>query len=386
MMASVSLSFPAPTHGRVSSHARNVTEADISSPTHGAAEHQGYQSRRDRRRQKRRARLLRVLRWTILFILAALLALFAGVALISLTASQEIESVSRPVASPPPAPPQPDSTNPNSSKADSSGVPPQVAMTELGTQLREIASRHPGFYGVAVYDPASGKTTTLNADETFGAASIGKLPTLIALYRFAARGQINLENSISIQPSDYQPGTGILQLQPVGYTVTLRQCAFLMINESDNTAWEMLHRYLGWDKIEAETYAIGARSTGYWDPNTTTPNDVMLMLRKISDPSFTTGEMSSEMLTAMTDTVNEDRIPQPLPSDVRVAHKFGSYGDSLGDAGVVFYQAPDGAKKRYFLVILSEGTSEYEARETMREMSITTYNAFTKPGDRTTQR
>jgi len=330
-----------------------------------------------------------------LFAIVALVALAIGAALLSLTASREIESVSRPAVSPPPAPPKvpsPETSSPEtaSQETDSPEVASTVevapvAMADLEGRLRQIASRHAGFYGVAVFDPASGKTATLNADETFTAASIGKLPALIALYRFAARGQVDLEDSVSIQQSDYQTGTGILQLQPVGYTVTLRRCAFLMINESDNTAWEMLHRYLGRDDIEAETYAIGARSTGYWIPNTTTPNDVLLMLRKISAPSFTTGEMSSEMLAAMTDTVNEDRIPQPLPSDVRVAHKFGSYGDSFGDAGIVFHEAPDGAGKRYFLVVLSEGAGEGEARDTMREMSLATYEAFTEPGARTTQ-
>ena len=259
-------------------------------------------------------------------------------------------------------------------------------MAELDRRLRKIASGHEGFYGVAVLDPASGKTAALNADETFGAASIGKLPALITLYHAAARSQVNLEDSVSIRRSDYQLGSGVLQNQPVGYTVTLRWCAYLMVNESDNTAWEMLHRYLGWDTIEAETYDIGARSTGYWDPNTTTPNDVLLMLRKISAPSFTTQEMSSEMLTAMTDTYLEDRIPAPLPSGVRVAHKTGSYGDSFGDAGVVFYRSPGGDGKRYFLVVLAEGASEAEARDAMRDMSLATYEAFTKPGARTAQR
>ncbi|MDQ3303390.1 MAG: class A beta-lactamase-related serine hydrolase [Actinomycetota bacterium] len=344
----------------------------------------------------RNARRLRGLRRMSLFALAALAALAIGAALLSLNAPRGIESVSRPVAVPPPAPPKaPSPETPSletasqetdSPEVGSPGESAPVAMADLEDRLQQIASEHAGFYGVAVFDPASGKTATLNADETFVAASIGKLPALIALYRFAARGQVDLEDSVSIQQSDYQTGTGILQLQPVGYTVTLRRCAYLMINESDNTGWEMLHRYLGRDNIEAETYAIGARSTGYWIPNTTTLNDVLLMLRKISDPSFTTEEMSSEMLDAMTNTVNEDRIPQPLPSDVRVAHKFGSYGDSFGDAGIVFYKAPDGGDKRYYLVVLSEGASEYEARATMREMSLATYKAFTEPGDQSTQR
>lgn len=259
-------------------------------------------------------------------------------------------------------------------------------MAALDRRLQKISSAHAGFYGVVVFDPTTGKTAELNADEIFGAASIGKLPALITLYHAAALGQINLEDSVSIQRSDYQLGSGILQNRPVGYTVTLRRCAYLMVNESDNTAWEMLHRYLGWNTIEAETYDIGARSTGYWDPNTTTPNDVLLMLRKISAPSFTTQEMSSEMLTAMTDTYLEDRISAPLPSDVRVAHKTGSYGDSFGDAGVVFYESPTGAEKRYFLVVLSEGASEAEARDAMRDMSSATYKAFTKLGGQTPRR
>ncbi|MBA2344046.1 MAG: serine hydrolase [Rubrobacter sp.] len=301
-----------------------------------------------------------------------------------MTAPKEIAGVASPAVGPPPAPPSapsPDASSPEgSSKEASSQKPvPPVDMAKLQKDLKEITSRHGGYYGVAVYDPASGKTATLNADEIFTAASIGKLPALISLYRFANRGQVSLEDKVSIQQSDYQPGTGILQLQPVGYTVTLRRCAYLMINESDNTGWEMLHRYLGRDNIEAETYAIGARSTGYWIPNTTTPNDILLMLKKISDPSFTTEAMSSEMLTAMTNTVNEDRIPGPLPKDVRVAHKFGSYGDSFGDAGIVFYKAPDGSSKRYYLVVLSGGTSEYEARETIQELSLATYEAIARP-------
>ena len=330
-----------------------------------------------------------------LFAVLAMAALAVGAALLSLTAPRGIESVSRPVAVAPPAPPKapPPETASQKEASPEEAAPKEaapkeyapVAMEDLEGRLRQIASGHQGIYGVAVYDPASGKTATLNADETFTAASIGKLPALIALYRFAARGQVDLEDSVSIQQSDYQPGTGILQLRPVGYAVTLRRCAYLMINESDNTAWEMLHRYLGWDDIEAETHAIGASSTGYWIPNTTTPSDVLLMLRKISDPSFTTEEMSSEMLAAMTDTVNEDRIPQPLPADVRVAHKFGSYGDAFGDAGVVFYETPGGAGKRYFLVVLSEGTGEGDARAAMREMSLATYEAFTEPEDQTTR-
>jgi hypothetical protein len=159
----------------------------------------------------------------------------------------------------------------------------------------------------------------------------------MALYRSAAAGTVDLDDEISMQASDVQAyGTGSLYTKPVGHTITLRECAGYLIKESDNTAWKMLDRYLGRDYIRSELYAAGARSTEYWIPNTTTPNDVLIMLEKISDPSYTTPDLSDEMLALMTNTDFEDRLPHLLPNDARVSHKIGSYGATFGDAGVVF--------------------------------------------------
>ena len=72
-------------------------------------------------------------------------------------------------------------------------------------------------------------------------------------------------------------GTGVLYRYPAGTTMTLRECARFLIKESDNTAEVMLNRYLGEEEIEAELRRVGARSTSYWMPNTTTPGDVVLV-------------------------------------------------------------------------------------------------------------
>ncbi len=49
------------------------------------------------------------------------------------------------------------------------------------------------------------------------------------------------------------------------------------------------------------------------------------MLEKISDPRFTSEEYSREMLSFMTETSFEDRIPAALPESTRVAHKIGTH-------------------------------------------------------------
>jgi hypothetical protein len=42
------------------------------------------------------------------------------------------------------------------------------------------------------------------------------------------------------------------------------------------------------------------------------------MLEKVADPSYTSPDLSAEMLDIMTGTSFEDRLPQPLPERARV--------------------------------------------------------------------
>jgi beta-lactamase class A len=256
---------------------------------------------------------------------------------------------------------------------------PVADLAALRGDLEGAAGRHMGRYGVVVFDPDSRGGVSVGGDEVFTAASVGKLPTLLALYREAARGELDLDDKISIRYEDYRSyGTGVLHNFAPGTEMTLRECAYYLVNKSDNTAWEMLDRHLGVENIQAELEGIGATGTDY-GMGTTTPKDIFLMLEKISDPSFTDGELSGEMISAMTNTAFEDRIPAPLPPETRVAHKIGSYEDSFGDAGVVFYEDRDGVERRYFIVVLSGGTAEGSARAAMQEMSLTAYEHLALP-------
>ena len=254
---------------------------------------------------------------------------------------------------------------------------PEAVATDLRGELEQVAQQYPASYGVIVSDPSSGETVEMNPNQSFLAASLTKLPTLLTLYSAAARGEVDLDAPITMTASDVQAyGTGVLYLEPVGTTMTLRECAELMIKESDNTAWVMLHRYMGRSNIEAELYEMGARSTAYWVPNTTTAHDVHVMLEAIADPSYTSPELSAEMLSFMTDTSFEDRLPQPLPEEARVAHKIGSYGDTFSDAGLVFPEGSQDVEHAYYIIVIAGDTTEYTARSAMQEMSLATYESL----------
>ena len=278
---------------------------------------------------------------------------------------------------------QTDSPAGSGAVADSDRVETQLTAEKtdaLRHELEQIARAYPATYGVVVLDPSSGERVGIDADQRFDAASLGKLPILMKLYRAAASGEVDLDDKISMQPSDVQAyGTGVLYTYPIGYTMTLRECARYLIQKSDNTAWKMLDRYLGRDNIRAELYRVGARSTDYWIPNITTPDDVLLMLEKIADPSYTSPELSAEMLDVMTNTDFEDRLPQPLPEGTRVSHKIGYFGTTYADAGVVFPAGARDASDAYFIVVMTSETGWSSSREAMQEMSLATYRILSEP-------
>jgi beta-lactamase class A len=251
---------------------------------------------------------------------------------------------------------------------------------ELEDELEEIVGEYEGVYGISVLEPDSGTGVSLRGDEEFVAASIGKLPPFAVLYAAAARGEINLEEELSMRAEDVQSyGSGSLHGFPVGHSLSLRECAYRLVNHSDNTAWVMLDRRLGKEEIGAELQSMGIEDSSYLGHSSgyyTTPDDVVLLLETISDPRFTDEELSVEMLEAMTDTSVEDRIPEKLPEDVRVAHKTGSYEGNFGDAGVVFYKDNQGKERRYYLTVLSERAGEPEAREVIQKVSLAVYQAI----------
>jgi beta-lactamase class A len=254
------------------------------------------------------------------------------------------------------------------------------AVEDLRSELQEISESSAGTYGVVVFDPYSGKTASLNADRRFVAASLSKLYALLTLYKMASQGELSLDDEITMHSSDiWAYGTGVLHKYPskypAGYTMTLRECAEFMIKESDNTAELMLNRHLKEKRIEAELQSIGADSTRYWSPiNTTTPNDILLVLKKVADPSYTSPRLSDEMLGLMTNTSFENRLPGRLPEETRVAHKIGSYENTFSDAGIVFPEESKG--QEYYIIVFAEGDTQGEAIETIQAISLAAYQVL----------
>lgn len=219
-----------------------------------------------------------------------------------------------------------------------------------------------GEYGIFYQNLETNDSFSINGKVKFGAASINKLPLLLTLYREAEAGRVKLDEVYKIKAEDKANGSGALQYKPVGFEVTFRQMAELMGKQSDNTAFNIVSKVLGNDKIQSTINQLGMKDTSFVDWETT-PEDVGLFFRKLYKEKVVNEKDREEILSCLTDTIYEDRIPAGLPKNIRVAHKIGTEIGVISDAGIVFSKEP------FILVIMSQNTNEIEAQKALPEIS-----------------
>lgn len=232
---------------------------------------------------------------------------------------------------------------------------PNKKMTEATVKISELTRNLQGTYGVYVYNLTTKDSYGTHQDEVFTAASLIKLPLLLTLYKEVEAGSINLTTKYVLKQADKAGGAGSMQYAPVGTTYTYKKMAELMGNQSDNTAFNVMRRILGDAKIQSVIDGLGMTKT-VLATNDTSPADMGLFFRKLYGGSILTREHRDELLSLITNTAFEDRIPAGVPQGVRVAHKIGNEIGVFSDAGIVFAERP------FVLAILSKNALEREAK------------------------
>jgi beta-lactamase class A len=120
-----------------------------------------------------------------------------------------------------------------------------------------------------------------------------------------------------------------------------------MIDVSDNTATNMLIRLVGRRSINTDmarlglttTHLLGDVRTGAWSIRATlrtSPADLVHLLSLMAKGELVDQWSSNEMITILEADQYNTLLPQPLPADIPIAHKTGSFFDTLNDAGIVY--------------------------------------------------
>jgi beta-lactamase class A len=116
--------------------------------------------------------------------------------------------------------------------------PPEQS-TPLQAILTRAAADFPGRAGIWVKHVTTGETAGVRDGEIFNSASVIKIPVLVMAFQMAERGEINLDERITIRKEDIRGGSGIFRYHDAGLQPTVRDVLLQMVITSDNTATDL---------------------------------------------------------------------------------------------------------------------------------------------------
>src|SRR5688572_8476447 len=132
---------------------------------------------------------------------------------------------------------------------------------ELRTRLRRLTPPAAGTFGLYVKHLGSEDEVALRADESFPAASVIKVPILLAALKLVQQGAASLADSIRLTQWHRTGGAGIFQHFHDGLEMTLADACHAMIALSDNTATNMVLDVTGIEAVNRLLDGLDCRRT-----------------------------------------------------------------------------------------------------------------------------
>ncbi|MGZ3517812.1 MAG: serine hydrolase [Vulcanimicrobiaceae bacterium] len=217
---------------------------------------------------------------------------------------------------------------------------------QMQSTLRRIAHHAPGRVAMEIRDLATGYTSAFNANAVMPAASTIKIPIMVEVFRQMELGSFDLNRRVELLPQDKDWGSGSLCDEPIGSTFPVSRLLDEMITVSDNTAANMLIRLVGRTHINHTMSGLGLHHTRLadyirtagWNVRTTlrtTPNDMVTLLTRMAKDELIDSWSSKQMIAILEADEINTLLPAPLPQ-VPIAHKTGSFSDTLNDVGIVY--------------------------------------------------
>lgn len=253
-------------------------------------------------------------------------------------------------------------------------------MYMLENNLRAVAGNYHNIKPhIFVWDYTSGKSAKINSDQTVATASIIKVPILFELFRRIDKGLVKLDDKMLMSQELVTGGSGHLQYQQANQYLTIDKLAQLMIQDSDNTATNMLLSKIGGvDSLNrgARLWGVDKTSMGNWLPdltgsNVTTAEQMGKILYNLDNPELLSLRSRSKIVDIMSNVKNVYLIQAGIGRDAQFIHKTGNIGKMIGDVGIV--EMPNGRK--YIVVIMVERPHNYHAaKDFIIEASRTIYN------------
>ncbi|HEV8020046.1 MAG TPA: serine hydrolase [Candidatus Lustribacter sp.] len=254
------------------------------------------------------------------------------------------------------------------------------AQPTLNERIAKIAGKMPGRIGVYARTlDDSPPFAQFEAVDSFPTASVIKMLVMATAYVLEAQAPGTLDEQLTFShSSNLIGGSDFMSEQADGATFTVRQLIVPMIQQSDNTAANMLIGHFGVDEINDVGGQAGLQNTHlarkFIDTaaivrvqnNVTTPADMGVLLYQIARGAhedvgtITSAKFCRDMVDVMLGQTDREKIPGGLPGGTPVANKTGEITGTRNDVAIVdpYGNAP------FVLSILTKELTDYEAANT----------------------
>lgn len=234
------------------------------------------------------------------------------------------------------------------------------------TDLAHMVQPAGGRWAIVVESLDGKGTTRLNDKEPFTAASVIKIPIMMAAFHEARLGALRLDDTCIVRKEDKVGGSGVLKELHSGLHLTLLDAINLMIVVSDNTATNLVIDAIGIDRINEymskkgcsasrlEAHLMKPKPGGPY--NAITASDIASLLKGLSERTVENPGDCDTMIEILKRQQYNDKIPRYLPKEATVAHKTGEVSGVTHDAGIVF-----GSNGHFVIVCLSKDLDDVEA-------------------------
>ena len=249
---------------------------------------------------------------------------------------------------------------------------PSALGTDLAVQLKPVIEAYPGDVAVLIRQLDTGEEFGWRADVVQPTASLIKLPIMVAAYRMADAGQLDLNRMLTLAESDKVPGSGILTDHlSAGMSFSLRDAIRLMIRYSDNTATNMVIDQIGLattastmqdmgfpeTRLNSKVYrgdtSIDPDRSKQYGLGSTSPKEMVELLTQIHNGTAATPESCKAMIEHLTACEDNTMLLRDLPAGTKVAHKTGAVSASRCDAGIVY-----GPQSKFAICVLTTENSD----------------------------
>jgi len=224
-------------------------------------------------------------------------------------------------------------------------------VSQLTLTIDSLIASSGGLAGVTLVELGGSAPVSwsVNGAQVLTAASTYKLAALMLEAENIATGKTDPNGAVCFEDADYE--SGWFDDYAAGVCFTRNELAGRAGIYSDNTAGHMLVRDVGGAAVLNEWAAsIGATSSQFFDPNTTTAADLAALWDAEAQGELGGTAAQAWLYPMLIATRTESGIPAGVDG-ATVVHKTGTIDLVENDAALVT-SGPDGA---YVLVVMTDG-------------------------------